>query len=229
MVPIKVRLQVLVGLLLLFIVLYKGVQSLSQVNPLFTISLMLPGEVRIPFLPHTLIIYCLAYFLPFLPFLVVRRIENFVLMVWVFMITTMLHLLIFLVLPIPYTLRPTLDPESSSGILWWVAQFYRIDLPLNCFPSLHVSLSFLCYFITRRRRPWLSYPVLFIVLAICVSTFVLKQHYVLDAAAAFMIALVMDQWLIRPGIPLSKRRLILRLKLGLLRPKIKRQNRARSW
>ena len=200
MVPLRIRLQIVFGLVCLFVVVYKAIQVMADLNPVKGVNLALPGEELIPFLPYTILIYSLAYVLPLLPFVVIKRLDRVILMVWVFMITTLIHMIIFVAFPVPYSLRPEINPDLHTGIIWLVGLFYQIDLPYNCFPSLHVSLSFLCYFFTRRRRPKLALPVLFIVVAICISTIVLKQHYIVDAIAAFIIAMIMDQWLIKPGI-----------------------------
>ena len=70
---------------------------------------------------------------------------------------------------------------SVWGFVVWV--IYSLDLPLNCFPSMHVSLVFLGLFVIKMYRPDLLRYYLVWAIAIALSTLLVKQHYIVDVLA----------------------------------------------
>jgi membrane-associated phospholipid phosphatase len=68
----------------------------------------------------------------------------------------------------------------------WADAFWRwFDGPNNCFPSLHAANCFLfIYFNWNRSWRW---PTTLFALAIILSTILVKQHYVVDAFAGFIV------------------------------------------
>lgn len=72
-----------------------------------------------------------------------------------------------------------------------IAQVYRLDQPFNCFPSIHSLTSYLMYkgirhcpAATRLSRLAISGMAFVIIL----STLFIKQHVILDAIAAVLLA-----------------------------------------
>ena len=172
-----------------FVVSYMGVQYIARIwgSP---IILKLPGEENIPFLPAMVLIYSASYlFFPLL-FMLLQKKGNIIKAIWAFLITSMIHYLFFIFLPVQYTLRPDLthyNHFSQTLFIPLINLYYRMDAPLNTFPSLHVSYAFLTYFLIRRYRPDLKTAAFIVAIAISVSTLLVKQHYVLDVVVAIPI------------------------------------------
>ena len=74
-----------------------------------------------------------------------------------------------------------------------VRMVYSHDNPFNCFPSIHVlNTLLLTFFLCKFEKGGFglkTYAVLSYVL-ITLSTFFIKQHYVLDAVAATLLAVI---------------------------------------
>jgi membrane-associated phospholipid phosphatase len=86
-----------------------------------------------------------------------------------------------------FFLCPTavLRPEAS-GLLFDVIRL--VDTPANCFPSLHVALSFIvAWGLIEDGRPWAPLTALWAA-AIAVSTMLVKQHCALDVAGGLLVA-----------------------------------------
>lgn len=91
---------------------------------------------------------------------------------------------------VPTTIvRPDL---ADTGLSNWILQFvYNMDQPVNLFPSIHCFVSWLCYIIVRKQsafsKGYRIFSFIFAVL-ICISTQVLKQHYIVDAISGIFMA-----------------------------------------
>jgi membrane-associated phospholipid phosphatase len=97
-----------------------------------------------------------------------------------------LHFVIFLVFPVEYHLRPDVDPERGWAYLL-VDFYYWLDLPYNCFPSLHVSNVVLVSFFMERFKKgmgWFLHPLAALV---AVSVVLVKQHYIADVVAGYFV------------------------------------------
>lgn len=152
-----------------------------------TFKLALPFEPDIPFIPWLIFAYVLIFgfiataylFIDDLPFF--RRVAK------AFFLCITIHFIIFLILPVEYTLRPALNPHES-----WLIQFihfyYWLDLPYNCFPSMHISNAFLVAFIFERYRPGLGRILHPLALLVALSVVLVKQHYIADVVAGFGVS-----------------------------------------
>jgi membrane-associated phospholipid phosphatase len=136
--------------------------------------LYLPGEDRLPFIPEFEYLYVLSYFFPWLLVPGVRDARTFVRCALAFLTTLLAAYGTYLVFPV-YLERPTFVPDSIAT--WLLALEYR-DPSYNHFPSLHVALTWLCYFGCRSRFKGRWLPLL--VISISLSTLFVKQHYVVD-------------------------------------------------
>lgn len=147
-------------------------------------TLVLPGEENIPFLPSWLLIYTSLYAALPLLYLSFDRRDEVLRIIAAFGVCSVLHFVIFLLLPVRYVLRPELTLLDQSLIHQAVGLIYFIDEPLNNFPSMHVSFSFLMYFSYLEFRPANSRLVLLFALVVSLSTVLVKQHYILDVFSA---------------------------------------------
>lgn len=166
------------------------------------VTLTLPGEASIPFVPLAFLIYVGCYLLPFFAFYLAKKRIQVIKISVAFALACLIHYVFFIFLPVRYELRPLLDLHMSDLMGRTIAFFYRLDKPLNCFPSLHVSIAFLCYFFIQRIKPKYGRAALIAAIAISLSTLLVKQHYILDVVAAFFVAYGLDYYLLRRRAPL---------------------------
>lgn len=142
-------------------------------------------EAATPFIPYFIFAYILVYLSMIGLYFLIDEESQFKLAIKSFFALTTLHYLIFILVPVKMTLRPFL-PVSDDLINHLVKFFYWLDLPYNCFPSLHVAYAFLSALILwDYKRKW-AYVYLLITIVVSVSVVLLKQHYLLDVLAAYI-------------------------------------------
>lgn len=97
-------------------------------------------------------------------------------------------------------LRPVLEKNNIFEKL--VGLIYKVDTPTNIFPSLHVYNAVACCIavckndVLKSHRGLLSGTVILTVFII-LSTLFLKQHSILDGAAALVLNLISYVWFYR--------------------------------
>lgn len=141
-------------------------------------------ESSIPFFPLFIFGYILVYLSVVLTYVVLRDAGDWRRAIVSFLLATTLAYAVFLLFPVRMTLRP--DLAGLSGVSAAVTRFYYIiDLPFNCFPSLHVTYPTLATLVSwRHHRVWrLLFAAMALVVAI--SVVLVKQHYLADVAAGF--------------------------------------------
>lgn len=185
--PFKQRLAVFFVFFAYFLVTYLGIQHWTA-GYLTHASLAFPKEAGIPFVPWMFPIYISTYLFPLTIVFFADEREVFLRTVKAFFITSLIHYAFFLVMPVYYNLRPALPDADPTSMLYWISFFYRLDKPLNSFPSIHVSYAFLTSFAIRQIHPKIAFPLFIWACAIAVSTVLVKQHYIADVAAAVLVA-----------------------------------------
>jgi len=146
-------------------------------------------EQFIPFYPVFIFGYLTVFAVIALTYAGIQDIAYFKKTVKAFYLCVTIHFIIFLIWPVEFQLRPVIDP--TQGWIYRAVHFYYwLDLPYNCFPSLHTSNAFLCAFLLQRYRPglgWIFFPA---ALLIAFSVVVVKQHYVADVVSGAFVAYV---------------------------------------
>jgi membrane-associated phospholipid phosphatase len=146
----------------------------------------LPFEKAIPLLPALIFAYLLEFVFFAIAYLMVDDLVFFKKIVLSVFVCVTLHFVVFLVFPVEYHLRPAVD--AGQGWAYLLVDFYYwMDLPYNCFPSLHVSNVVLVSFFMERFRKgmgWLLQPLAALV---AVSVVLVKQHYVADVVAGYFV------------------------------------------
>ena len=81
-------------------------------------------------------------------------------------------------------------PEILGGDVFsqTLRTIYANDQPYNCLPSTHVSLSIICGWLWIRQFPRIKWAMIIFVGLICVSTVLLKQHYLPDVMTGIILA-----------------------------------------
>lgn len=158
-----------------------------------------PLDDRIPFREEFVIFYVgwylllagsLCYFL-FYDVKAFRQLQTYLI------ITQSIAMVIYIFYPSRQDLRPDVFPRENIftailGIL------YRIDTPTGICPSLHVAYSLGIASTWLRKqdaKPWLKTAIVIFCLGVCASVSFVKQHSVVDIAAAIPLCLVAE-WLV---------------------------------
>jgi membrane-associated phospholipid phosphatase len=164
---------VLTAAYVVFAITYVAINAFSVGRVAST--LFLPGEERLPFLPVFDYFYVLSYFVGPLVFFSVRDYATLSRVLRATALALAVAYATYLVFPV-YMERPRVEVTSLSTHL--LSLVYR-DKPYNDFPSLHVTLSWLAVLASQVSRPW---RIVLVIAAtgICVSTILVKQHYVVD-------------------------------------------------
>lgn len=147
----------------------------------------LPFESKIHLYPALIFAYVLEFAFMGFGYLAIDDLEFFKRAVKAFFVCATIHFFVFAAFPVEYGLRPVVNPDL--GWAYYLVDFYYwLDLPYNCFPSLHVSTVFLVSFFMNKYRPgigWILYPLASLV---AVSVVLVKQHYVADVVSGFFVA-----------------------------------------
>lgn len=143
------------------------------------LDLSLPFERAIPFVPAAIFGYLLVYLSVLLVFIAIDDRDDWHHTVVSFLVATSAAYLLFLLLPVRMTMRP--DLSGAAGAATTATRFYYlIDLPYNCFPSLHVTYPVLASLVAWRRHPLLRWVFAAMALAVAISVVLVKQHYLAD-------------------------------------------------
>ena len=163
--------------------LYDAVASILLRPPAV---LMTPLDELIPFISGFAVLYVFVFY-PFLlltigyyAFIKPEKSDRFFLALFAVYGVSFLTYLVFPVM----TIRPS--PDFLSQVM---ANYYRSDPPLNCFPSLHAVLSTLSAFFLAKetRNIALKVGVWGVAVGIMISTLFVKQHVIADEIAGFIL------------------------------------------
>lgn len=184
------------AILIYYLVGYFLVNELTSHRGFFY-HLDLPFERNIPLLPALIFAYLLEFAFFAVAYLMVDDLAYFKKIVMSVFVCVTLHFVIFLVFPVEYYLRPVVDADRGWAYLL-VDFYYWLDLPYNCFPSLHVSNVFLVSFFMQRYKKgmgWILFPLASLV---AVSVVLVKQHYIADVVAGLFVGWFVDRQVFCP-------------------------------
>jgi len=162
----------------------------SQYQGTYT-DVALALDHAIPFIPIFILGYILVFGSILLALIIIKHPGAWYKMIIGFFISSTLCYLFFLILPVQMTMRPDLAHLSDSGIFALITQFYYIiDLPYNCFPSLHVNYPVLITLTLWHYHPRLRWVFLSMAIIVALSVLLVKQHYIADAVAGTCTAIL---------------------------------------
>ena len=137
----------------------------------------------IPFVPATILLY-----VPLLPMVAVPAFALSEAKIrtgfWTYIGVITSSFAVFLLAPMKMS-RAGLEPgalEPLFELLW------AIDPPFNTFPSLHVSLATLAALVVWQHDSRLGRWMLLGASVLIISTFLVKQHFIIDAAGGVAVA-----------------------------------------
>lgn len=144
----------------------------------------------IPFAPIWIWVYAAIYTCSVLPILVVsdRLLFRRIAISYIFILLS--SYVVFLAFPVSSVgFRP---PVSSLDMRvfweWGLALNYFVDPPMNCFPSLHLSIAFIAAFSSWKVDRRTGALALALASTIGVSTTFVKQHYLADVVGGILLA-----------------------------------------
>lgn len=141
-----------------------------------------------PFVPQAVFVYLIAYVI-ILALFAVRREPAFLNHAYLnFIVMNLVAFLLFALLPTMGPERTALPPDVSAILSF----MFQLDARWNAFPSLHVANPTLIALLALRERgaDGLSLGLLFVAIAIAVSTLLVRQHYLLDVVGGMLLAVV---------------------------------------
>ncbi len=110
------------------------------------------------------------------------------------MITQAVAMVCYIVYPSIQDLRPAVFPRQNV-FTWVLGLLYAFDTPTGVCPSLHVAYSLGILSTALRDRTlggWSKAALAVFVLAVCLAVCFVKQHSVLDVAAALPVCLLAE-------------------------------------
>ncbi|MCX8528443.1 MAG: phosphatase PAP2 family protein [Rhodoluna sp.] len=177
---VKTAKQHWLGALYLFLAV-ATYELLNHVGRDHLIDISLPIDKEIPVLPIFVIPY--LSFIPILfvvvPVILWKRPDDFKRFGLVVLVTQMILNVLYLVVPATLV-RPELSGSDPFTVLLRDL-VWKLDEPINTFPSNHVALSVVAILTLGFISGWRKYRLLQVwLLLVCASTLFVHQHVVLD-------------------------------------------------
>lgn len=155
-----------------------------------------PLDDIIPFCEAFVIFYILWYVLiaGSLGYFLLYSVDSFQKLQSYIIITQLLATAVFVLWPSRQELRPAVFPRQNL-LTDMLGVLYKLDTPTGVFPSLHVAVSVGIASTWLRHRQvhlWVRAAVTLLCVGVCLSVAFVKQHSVLDIAAAVPVCLVAE-------------------------------------
>lgn len=176
------------GVVVALLGVYYGNTLITDNLTHFDISLPMDG--KIPFIPQFILVYILAYMFWLINGILVAR-ENKKICTRVLLgviIAEWLALIFFIAFPTTMIRPEVTGTDFCSRI---VRLIYRVDRPVNLFPSIHCLNSWVCWRgvgLCKKVPNWYKKFSLVFALMICVSTVLVHQHVILDIPSGILLA-----------------------------------------
>jgi membrane-associated phospholipid phosphatase len=168
---------------LIWLGLYLGVNAITAGRSLW--QPLLPGEARIPLVTAAYPFYGIVYLEIILPLFLSRTRRAYVRTQIACALASLVAFAVYLVAPMPYP-RPALTLDGFWGSL--LSLEWSIDQPRCTFPSLHVAFGWLMYLGLRDEAPRWRPALMFLAVAISISTVLVKQHFIADVPSGMALA-----------------------------------------
>ena len=169
-------------------VIYQGAFFLTASRHHFDFAL--PVDSTIPLIPWTIVIYYGCFLHWGLHYLCVAKLGN--------RNTRQFYAADFLIKSVSFLfflcLPTVMHRPEVTGTGFWndaIRFLYWMDKPYNLFPSIHCSVSWLCWISVRKNTQvpkWYRYFALIAAIAVCLSTLTTRQHVLVDIAGGLLVA-----------------------------------------
>lgn len=183
--------------LLVYVILYMANNRFQFFKP--TLIPLTWIDYKVGFSPYGVYPYLFAYIFPAIVFLrlgLLRNFEDLRKFQYHFLICTITANILFFFFPTTihneYNLKSISElislSDHTTGFLLYT--IYQIDKPYNCLPSLHVASAFVSCIALAHDKKMFHLLAVSIAIMIAISTFMVKQHYALDAFAGLILSLL---------------------------------------
>lgn len=169
-------------------VIYQGAFFLTASRHHFDFAL--PVDSTIPLIPWTIVIYYGCFLHWGLHYICVAKLGN--------RNTRQFYAADFLIKSVSFLfflcLPTVMHRPGVTGTGFWndtIRFLYWMDKPYNLFPSIHCSVSWLCWISVRKNTQvpkWYRYFALIAAIAVCLSTLTTRQHVLVDIAGGLLVA-----------------------------------------
>jgi len=169
-----------------------------RIDPRRAHALGFPLDARIPFVAGSIWVYLSLFPLAFLPLFVVRCPRLFRRTIAAYVTAILLAAAVFLAYPVTSTgLRvDAAGLDTMRFAPWTVALLYRLDPPVNLFPSLHLAVALLSALVAWKARASYGALALAALIPIAISITTVKQHFVVDGIAGAALASIVYGWMV---------------------------------
>jgi membrane-associated phospholipid phosphatase len=174
-----------------FELIYGGADVLAAQHS-HRVRLHLDGELAIPFVPETVLLYLSLYLLFWAAPFVLHSRRELKALTATLAVVTLCAGVCFMFLPA----ESAFPTPSDMGAWTGPVRFAKgLALRYNYVPSLHVALGVVCVAVFASRAAVVGKVVLWAwALAICASTLLLHQHYLIDVVTGFALGLAGVGW-----------------------------------
>ena len=153
----------------------------------------------LPLWPSWIFIYVAIFYTAFLPLFLVKDRLVFRRVALCYIVVESTAMLIFLLLPVQMTIRPEIASLAGDDFITWGLKLcYFVDLPVNCFPSLHVANAMLGALACLKVDRWVGAISFAVGILIVASTMLVKQHFLADVIAGGLMATAAYWFILRP-------------------------------
>ena len=161
-----------------------------RIDPQRAHVLGFPLDARIPFLAGSIWVYLGLFPLAFLPLFVVRCPRLFRRTIAAYVTLILIAAAVFVVYPVTSAgLRVSAAQLDTLRFApWTVVLLYRLDPPVNLFPSLHLAVALLSALVAWKARWSYGAVALAALIPIAISISTVKQHFVVDGIAGVALA-----------------------------------------
>ncbi len=157
-------------------------------------DLTLPVDLMVPVIPWFMYIYFGCFLFWVINYVMIGSLgkKHFYRFITADMLSRVVCGIFFILLPTTnLKLREAVILEGSSFAETMMRFLYTVDQPRNLFPSIHCLVSWFCFIGIRGQKTipfwYRTFSCLFAV-AVCISTQVTKQHYIVDAIGGIILA-----------------------------------------
>lgn len=163
---------------------YLYVNSQVKTDRLYDVTL--PIDRLIPLIPEWAWIYEMLFIFPIFLVIFLDSLEEIKRVGFSIIMCDLVAYPIFLFFPV-MSVRPVVPMETPSEIL--LNFIYYVDLPTNCFPSLHVAVSMVSALAIYHKKGLNGIWALLLGTLISLSTLFTKQHYFVDVISGLLLAI----------------------------------------
>jgi hypothetical protein len=190
------RIGLVLAIATLFLGGYYGTAWL--VDPTRAASLRSPIDDLLPFWPASVLVYAWVYPAAFLPAFVVGCPQLFRRTVAAYALLIVVSVTLFALFPVTaQDLRTDIDSlDRRRFVEWGTALLYRVDPPVNLFPSLHLGIATLGAMASGKARPIVGHLAFAALAPVTLAVCTVKQHFAADAVAGLGLAAVVGSQLL---------------------------------